>query len=183
MTLTTGPRLLAPGWIPREPGLETYWVRPGGVTCLRVDQGDEVSVVDVEGRQRAEVTTVAVHPGDQEGAAALGLRQDLPATTVAALARRYREGRRGDGIGQVVDALAERGIDPDDARAAHLFGAWSPAGSRETFTAQSDSLVVVAAPETMIARSASTHSMRVPEAIATRCSGLMPSATRPAPSA
>lgn len=75
MTLTTGPRLLAPGWIPREPGLETYWVRPGGVTCVRVDQGDEVSVVDVEGGQRAEVTTVAVHPGDPEGAGALGLRQ------------------------------------------------------------------------------------------------------------
>lgn len=25
-------RLRLPGLIPREPGLETYWVRPGGVT-------------------------------------------------------------------------------------------------------------------------------------------------------
>lgn len=128
MTLTTVPRLLAPGWIPREPGLETYWVRPGGVTCVRVDQVDEVSVVDVEGRQRAEVTTVPVHPGDPEGAGELGLTQDLPATTIADLAERYRGGRRSDGIGQVVEALAQRGIDPQDARAAHLFSGWTPRG-------------------------------------------------------
>ena len=40
--------------------------------------------------------------------------------------------------------------------------------------------VVVAAAAALIARSAKIHSYRVPEAIATRCSGSMPSATRPA---
>ena len=147
MSIDVGPRLLAPGWLPREPGLETYWVRPGGVTCLRVDAGDEVTVVDVEGNQRAEVTTVPVHPGDRAGKDALAVRQDLPATTLSDLARRYHGDWREDGIREVVEALAQRGVDPADARAAHLFGEWSPAGARESFTAQDDSLVVVAAPD------------------------------------
>ncbi len=43
--------------------------------------------------------------------------------------------------------------------------------------------VVVAAPAHMIARSASTHSYRVLEAIATRSSGAMPSASNPAATA
>lgn len=141
-------RVLAPGWIPREPGHETYWVRPGGVTCVRVNTGDAVSVIDVEGRQRAEVLTLSTNPTDESGRHAFGLTADAPATTLAALARQYKGNWRGDGIGQVIDTVAARGIDPSQARAAALFGTWSPAGSREDFVADSDCLVVVAAPDT-----------------------------------
>ncbi len=59
MTITpAGPRLLLPGLVPREPGLETYWVRPGGVTAVRLDGGDELTVVDRPGRQMAELTVL-----------------------------------------------------------------------------------------------------------------------------
>lgn len=92
-----GGRLLAPGWIPREAGLETYWVRPGGITCLKVRAGDQVTVIDIEGRQRAEVMSLPVLPGDRAGAGALGLVPDTPATTLAHLARLYQGRWRGDG--------------------------------------------------------------------------------------
>lgn len=139
--------MLAPGWIPREPGLETYWVRPGGVTCLRISSGDAVSVIDVEGRQHAEVLTLPVVPGDRDGANALGLQADAPARTLAALARRCQGAHRWGGAGRVIDAVTQRGVDPSSARAALLFGAWSPSGAREDFMAQADCLLVVAAPD------------------------------------
>lgn len=142
-----GGRMLAPGWIPREPGLETYWVRPGGITCLKIHAGDEVTVIDVEGRQRAEIMTLPVLPGDRAGTTAFGLEADAPATTLAHLARLYEGRWRGDGVGRVIDAVAERGIDPSQARCALLFGAWNPAGSRETFRAEADLLLVLAAPD------------------------------------
>ncbi len=57
---TPAPRLLLPGIVAPEPGLETYWVRPGGVTGLRLGAGDELTVVDRFGRQSAELTVIDV---------------------------------------------------------------------------------------------------------------------------
>lgn len=47
-TTATAPRLRLPGLIPFEPGRETYWVRPGGVTAVKLDPGDRLTVVDRE---------------------------------------------------------------------------------------------------------------------------------------
>ena len=58
MPTTPTPRLVLPGLLPREPGLETYWVRPGGVTAVRLEGGDRLDVVDRQGRQRAELTVL-----------------------------------------------------------------------------------------------------------------------------
>ena len=100
------PRLLLPGLVPREPGLETYWVRPGGVTAVRLAAGDGIDVVDRQGMQPAELTVL----GPKR---ALGVAQDAPATTVRALAR-----SNGDGARAVLAVLAEHGVDPSAATAA-----------------------------------------------------------------
>ena len=137
MTLSLpSPRLLLPGLVPREPGLETYWVRPGGVTALPLAAGDRIDVVDRQGRQPAELTVLG-------GEHALGVEQDAPATTVRALARGNAD---GDGAGAVLAVLAEHGVDPTAATATRLFGEWSPAGARESFAAVDAAVVLVAAP-------------------------------------
>ena len=46
------PRLLEPG-LPGEPGLERYRVEAGGSLTLRLLPGDTMTVIDIEGRQRA----------------------------------------------------------------------------------------------------------------------------------
>ncbi|MPZ00401.1 MAG: DUF1989 domain-containing protein [Actinophytocola sp.] len=146
MTVTTSnpaaPRLLLPGLLPQEPGLETYWVRPGGVTALRLDAGDALTVIDRAGRQVAEVTVIAESGGT---GAALGIVADAPATTLHALAA---NGAGGNGAGgsEIVRVLADSGVNPERTSAARLFGEWSPAGARETFTAHEPARVFVAAP-------------------------------------
>lgn len=132
----TAPRLLLPGLLPREPGLETYRVRPGGVTAVLLAGGDRLTVIDPAGRQRAEITVLGA-----DGAVP-GLVGDAPATTLRSLRS-----------GPLTAALAAEGVDPAAAGAALLFGAWSPAGARETFTAEGPARVVVAAP----ARPMSVH--------------------------
>ena len=142
MTLSPpSPRLLLPGLVPREPGLETYWVRPGGVTALRLAGGDRIDVVDRQGRQPAELTVLG-------GEHVLGIAQDAPATAVRALARtsNIERGGAGDGARGVLAALTAHGVDPSAATATRLFGEWSPAGARESFTAVDDAVVLVAAP-------------------------------------
>ncbi|MBA2951576.1 DUF1989 domain-containing protein [Streptomyces himalayensis] len=125
-------RLLLPGLTPREPGLETYGVRPGGVTGVRLRPGDRIDVVDRHGRQPAELTVL-----DREGptGSALGITLDAPATVL-----------RGSAAPNVSAVPAEYGIDPERAMAVRLFGGWSPAGARESFTAVCEAVVLVAAP-------------------------------------
>ncbi|HLU54405.1 MAG TPA: DUF1989 domain-containing protein [Pseudonocardia sp.] len=136
MPTTPTPRLVLPGLLPREPGLETYWVRPGGVTAVRLEGGDRLDVVDRQGRQRAELTVLGAEH-------VLGARQDAPATTLRALAHSDAD---GEGARAVLAVLAEHGLDPTEATAAQLFGEWTPAGARESFTATDRAVVLVAAP-------------------------------------
>ena len=56
---TTRPRLLVPGLLPRDPGRETYRVRPEATTTVSVRAGDRLTVRDVSGGQRALVTGLA----------------------------------------------------------------------------------------------------------------------------
>jgi aminomethyltransferase len=126
-------RVLLPGLLSPEPGLETYWVRAGGLTGIRLAAGDEITVIDLEGRQVAELTTLG-----QDGERLLDVVADGPATVLRALAGRIAD--------PVVAHLVRRGLDRSRLDAAHLFGEWSPPGSSETFTALSPGTVVVAAP-------------------------------------
>ncbi|HEY6113869.1 MAG TPA: hypothetical protein VIV37_07175, partial [Gaiellaceae bacterium] len=55
MSTTARPRLLVPGLVPRDPGRETYRVRPGGTTTVALRPDDRLTIRDLHGGQRAEV--------------------------------------------------------------------------------------------------------------------------------
>ncbi len=54
-------RLLVPGLVPRDPGRETYRVRPGGTTTVSLHPDDRLTIRDVHGGQRAEIVGLAGH--------------------------------------------------------------------------------------------------------------------------
>jgi aminomethyltransferase len=117
--VATSAMLLTPGLKPADPAFESWWVRQGGATVIRVQPGDRLTVIDPDGGQPAELTIA----GDDQDA--LGVRPDAPATV-----------------------LVGRDLVPDDARAIRLFGPAGPPGAREELVARSAAAVVVAAPET-----------------------------------
>ena len=151
------PRLVLPGLLPADPQLERYRVHPGAVTAIELDPGDELTVIDAEGRQRGELTVFA---GGREDYGALGTAADTAATVLRALARPGAPrppgapgppGPDGDRLSEaeaaaVIGPLVARGLDPEQVRAVALFGEWSPAGTRAEFTAQQRLTCVVAAP-------------------------------------
>ena len=136
-------RLLRPGLLPVEPGLETYWVRPMGVTGVRVAAGDEITVVDRQGRQTAEVTAIRA-PGDR--ASILDIKADGPASTLRGLAHNIDGSSAGFGPDPVLADLVRRGLDVTALEAAILFGEWSPSGASQTFRVLAPGTVFVAAP-------------------------------------
>jgi aminomethyltransferase len=138
MTVTP-PRLLLPGLVPKEPGVETYWVSPGGVTAVEVHPGDELTVVDQQGRQPAELSVVSEAGAD---GSALDVKPDAPATVLRAL----QSGEPNVGREALLRLLALHRVDPGHAEAVRLFGEWSPAGARETFVASASARVLVGAP-------------------------------------
>ncbi len=133
------PRLILPGLAPVEPGVERYWVKGGGATVVALEGGDELTVIDLEGRQPGELSFLL--PDGGEGAAVMGVRADAPAAGLAAL---VREG--GEDAHRVLAALALRGLDPEGARALRVFGDDSAAGESVTLTATGAVICVVAAP-------------------------------------
>ena len=140
MTVTERPRLILPGLVPADPRLERYRVRPGAVTAVELGPGDEITVIDPDGRQRGELTVL--RPGGG-GFAALGATADGPATVLRALATdSMNEGT----VGRVLAELAARGLDPAGATAVTLFGEWSPPGTQASFTAAEPVTCVIAAP-------------------------------------
>ena len=139
MATTTRPRLLVPGLVPYDPARETYRVRPGAATLVELRPDDRVTVRDVHGGQRAELTALGP-AGRDEGA--LGLPGErAPATVLRGLA-----GSRADGAAAIVAAVAARGVDPAAATAVPLFGPASPPGAEETLRAERALALVVGAP-------------------------------------
>jgi aminomethyltransferase len=67
---TSRPRLIVPGLLPDDPTRETYRVRPGGTTVVTLQPDDRLTVRDVHGGQRGELT---VSSGDYD---ALGIHEN-----------------------------------------------------------------------------------------------------------
>src|SRR4026207_2375619 len=118
---TTRPKLLLPGLRPPDPSLELYRVRPGGATLLCLNPGDRFTVIDRDGGQVAEVTTLS--PDGLDAADAIGIRGEAPATVLRGLIASLNDDAR-----EVVAELMGRGLNPTDAMAAILFGEWSEPG-------------------------------------------------------
>ena len=71
LALANRPRLIEPGLPKTEPGVERYRVAGGGALVLGLGAGDRLTLIDVEGSQRAELA--AFSPDGHEDMAALGL--------------------------------------------------------------------------------------------------------------
>ena len=74
---TSRPRLLVPGLVPRDPGRETYRVRPGEVTVVSLRPDDRVTVRDIHGGQRAEVSAVTSDGRSAQAELGLGGRGEV----------------------------------------------------------------------------------------------------------
>src|SRR5271168_679874 len=95
VTLAERPRLLEPG-LPRfEPGMERYRVAGGGAVVVALSAGDRLTLIDLEGRQRAEVAVFS--PAGAEDPAALGLSAKGPAAGISRLLAGTDEGARDVG--------------------------------------------------------------------------------------
>jgi aminomethyltransferase len=150
------PRLLLPGLLPADPRLERYRVHPGAVTAVELGAGDEITVIDAEGRQPGELTVLArggegfaEMNASADGAATVlrrmaGAHADDQADAAAAPDAAWAPGRMT--ASEAVGILAARGLDPLAARAVTLFGEWSPAGAHAAFVAQHPVTCIVAAP-------------------------------------
>src|SRR4051794_41921678 len=114
------PNLVTPGLRAPDPGVQTWWVRPGGATVVQVRPGDRLTVRDPHGGQPAEVT-VLDHEGGED-AAALGARADAPATVLQAAGR-------DDEAAALLGAPPRGGVDPRAAPGGALFAPRSTAGA------------------------------------------------------
>jgi glycine cleavage system T protein (aminomethyltransferase) len=130
VTVQARPPAPSSGLRPVDRSFESWWVRPGSATAVELHTGDRVTLIDPDGGQRAEVTVLPD---------ALGLSADAPATVLRGLLESGEE----DGF---LGSLHARGVRPDEARAALLFGANSTPGASESLAAERDALLIVAAP-------------------------------------
>ena len=91
------PRLLLPGLLPADPRLERYRVHPGAVTAVELGAGDEITVIDAEGRQRGELTVLA---RGGEGFAEIRAPADGAATVLRGMAQAHADDQAGAAAGR-----------------------------------------------------------------------------------
>ncbi len=119
-------------------GVERYPLPGGGSRTVSVRKGDEISVLDKEGLQPAELVffdSNGIADPAMIGAPANGDASGIK-TTLAA---------NNSGM-KVLGKLAEADFDLGTAKSARLFTNGSRAGDMETFFAVCDGLLIVAAP-------------------------------------
>ncbi|OYU39906.1 MAG: aminomethyltransferase [Pseudorhodobacter sp. PARRP1] len=121
-------------------GLERFEVPGGGAWLIRLATGDQVTVVNLEGGQRAELVAA-----DAEGRVDPGIL-GAPGNADAAGLKALLAEARAPGIAGLRLGIERRGINLEGARAVALFGADSPPGDAETFTATRDGVLIIAAP-------------------------------------
>ena len=136
VTLAERPRLLEPG-LPRfEPGTERYRVAGASAVVLALAAGDRLTLIDLEGRQRAEVAAFSTR--GVEDPAALGLTANGRAEGISRLLAGADEAARS-----IASALSARGLPRGIARAADLFQGDSRAGEQVDMLAERDCIVVI----------------------------------------
>jgi len=131
--------VITPGLPILPHGTERHPVPGGGSRAVPVYKGDVLSVLDREGMQRGEMVFFAPDRSSDAGhlgAAGIG----RPDGIITTLANGSRPGAA------VLKALAKAGFDIGIGDAVSLFADGSQAGDRVEFTAQSDGMVILAAP-------------------------------------
>ena len=131
--------VLFPGLPVLPPNVERHPVPGGGTRTITLDAGDELTVIDREGRQSCELVVFdgvgrsdPAIIGARGAGAPLGTQEILDSRTPSAL--------------RVRDALTARGCDFGRGDAVHLFGGESRAGESASFVANASATVVASAP-------------------------------------
>ena len=133
-----GPVLL-PGLPALPSNVERHVVPGGGTRTLSLDAGDELTVIDREGRQPCEL--IAFDAAGRCDPQLIGARTtNRPLGIQAILANPDSSAKR------VTDALASRGFDLEGARAVCCFAQDSRAGESAYFTATAPVTLVAGAP-------------------------------------
>jgi aminomethyltransferase len=131
--------VITPGLPILPHGTERYPVPGGGSRAVRIERGDEISVLDREGLQPAELVFFAPDGTSDAGMIGAAGGRD-PKGLQAALASGDASGRK------VLKALDAAGFDIGRADGTLLFAEGSKAGDMETFYAGHDGLLIVAPP-------------------------------------
>jgi len=135
-------RILTPTGFSRQSGRERHVVPGGGALVLTIGQGDRISVTNDEGGQPCELVMA-----DASGRSAPELLGHAANGTPDGLKAMLSLGElAGAGLGKLRQGLTRRNIDLGLARAIRLFDRATSAGTTQTFTAQADGTLVVAAP-------------------------------------
>ena len=136
---TTLGKALVPG-IPILPhGVERHIVPGGGSRGIKIDKGDEITVVDSQGLQMAEMVFFA--PNGISDAGMIGAKGQGRANNIINLLS------SGDESGQkVLMALDKSGFDIKQSDAICVFKDGSRAGDSVHFSSSSDGLLIIAAP-------------------------------------
>ncbi|MEJ6389417.1 DUF1989 domain-containing protein [Gymnodinialimonas ulvae] len=131
-------RVFVPSVFTLPPGTERYVVEGCGAALIPIEAGDTIRVVNTEGGQPCEIITAGAGGRLVD---LLDARATAPAGGLQRLLTSADHSLRGLRLG-----IETRGIDIAAANAIHLFEATTPAGTDETLTAQSDGILIVAAP-------------------------------------
>ena len=137
--LVARPRLLVPGVRTLPAGTERYPIAGGGGIVVSLLPGDTLEIIDPEGLQHCEIVAFddsgACNPG------LIGANDAKDARGIATLLSGNGENARA-----VAAGLAQRKVNFGAAKAVHLFGDNSAPGERSRFTAEAESVCVIAAP-------------------------------------
>ncbi|MBT7745387.1 MAG: DUF1989 domain-containing protein [Alphaproteobacteria bacterium] len=125
--------MLRPGVQTLEPGVERFRVRGGGTLTIEVFAGDRLRVIDIEGRQPAELLALSKSRGDS---VLLGATTSDPSPWFGNIAASKRVGRE----------MARFGVTQRDLSTVHLFGHDSRAKEESVFMVEMDGIAVIAAP-------------------------------------
>ena len=131
--------VLIPGLPVLPPNVERHPVPGGGTRTLTLDAGDELTVIDREGRQPCELV-VFDGAGRSDPALIGATGAGSPCGILSALERRTPSAKR------VRDGLAARGLELGCAVATRLFGEESRAGESASFVATAPVTLVAGAP-------------------------------------
>ncbi|MBI1173579.1 DUF1989 domain-containing protein [bacterium] len=132
-------QILTPRDLQRKSGIERYEVPGGGALLVEIDVGDQVTVMNAEGGQLAEV--LAADASGVIDPMILGVAGDCTGEGLKALIQ-----AGGSGMARLRAGLVRRGIDLGRARALRLFGAETPARAEAGFAVQRKGSLILAAP-------------------------------------
>lgn len=135
-------RIVTPASMSIHSGIEHFEVKGAGAILIPLMTGDKTTLRNAEGGQSTELIAV-----DSEGRIDTGMI-GLPANGMAEGLKALLSGEAatGSGLGGLRLGLERRGIDLAKAKSVTLFDEHTLAGTEETFVAQRDGVLVVAAP-------------------------------------